>query len=215
MVLLLFATAAVGQPQGESQHPELACEMCHPAAEPGVCLDCHDVPEMSWVGSVHRPAAEGDCLDCHDAHASDRAPLLIDQDLGLCGACHADIVRLLEGESPHFPVEECSICHGGHRSEHPALLIDEARALCVECHDESAAGPEVELVHQPAAANCLACHDAHGSGRPALLVADREQLCGICHVDVAQGAHPGEAPVTVDRCLSCHDPHAGKKALLR
>jgi predicted CXXCH cytochrome family protein len=175
------------------------------AAEPELCVMCHDSLEAAAVAELagsHAPVADS-CLNCHLPHAGEVQKLLVAPKIGLCAECH----DLGELEAPHggqiTPHVDCTSCHSPHGSEHEVMLLTDEQ-------------------HAPFAdASCEACHREPFAGRIRMR-ARGDEVCAACHGDlkeeVGEGGVVHQALIgTRSRagCVNCHDPHmSGEPQLL-
>lgn len=186
------------------RHEPLACEACHPAAQPlgplpTACASCHEAA---------RPPEhyDGDCGLCHTPHGWDDIvvdhdffPLTGAHELG-CEACHTSGYQGLdpacgschEPDRPpdHFGAQDCGDCHvptrwGDATFDHDPLfpLPHHEVGDCGSCH---------LVPGSYATFSCVDCHE-HAEGRT-----DED------HQDVAGYEYASEA------CLRCH-PRGGDR----
>ena len=89
------------------------------AAQPDLCLACHDVSEES-VQKAHlgQPFATSRCSECHNPHGSERAKLINN-------FAH-----------PPFEEKQCEICHAEPKEGKVVVNEGGTRALCYMCHEE-------------------------------------------------------------------------------
>jgi len=124
-----------------SAHTKLACNDCHSVhREIPSCLRCH----QSHTAEMKNK----DCLSCHPAHK----PLVITYGTEVpnsyCGACHDDIVDVLDKNQTKHHDLTCVYCH---RSKHGI------RPACETCHGSP--HPKEMVAKFP---QCIMCHtDAH------------------------------------------------------
>jgi predicted CXXCH cytochrome family protein len=222
--------------KGKGGHPAVTdgtCTSCHSphgAWQPRLllkpqgklCAECHEgvAKKANATPFGHEPVIDGNCTGCHDPHGSGNAKLFKGDGLATCGACHREVRGWLAQRSSHDAVRagKCLTCHEPHQGK-AHLVREGGTGLCLGCHAElqkrlQAAGA---VIHPPATKDCLACHRPHSSIEPWLLRKQAAQICLGCH-DVGKPelvkAHGGYA-VQASDCSGCHDPHAGKKGLLR
>jgi hypothetical protein len=173
----------VGATLKQGYHRGVACEACHgPASahsedpeniKPAVtrtrtlCLLCHEYlptrptgfPQV--VAESHNPSKP--CVSCHRSH--DPKP---PKPLKKCGACHANIQRLLS-LSNHAELN-CTSCHttpARHYTrprEYPPQRL-QSRQVCLDCHDKTASRVQ-EISRVDGATHgekylCWQCHYPH------------------------------------------------------
>lgn len=170
------------------------------AAEPELCLICHDDKTASAAGELSAPHAPvmDSCLSCHQAHAATQDHLLAVAGSEVCFVCH-DPAEVNEGHELPVSRSRCTSCHQPHGSETPAMLV----------------GSEV---HPPFAdGSCEGCH-RRPRGTKLRLIIEGARLCFACHSDLEAEFGQGSVhtPVRDGRCVECHQPHmAAEKSLLR
>lgn len=197
---------------------EGTCDVCHSApgsvtltaAEPDLCLACHDDLQSQMSLPVpHAPASGGECTACHNPHTSNEKALLTSDVTSLCRSCH----DATAGRHMHAPYEsgDCGRCHVPHGSTNPALLVRDANSLCLECHTTLAERLKSETPHAAIKDGCLVCHAGHGSDNASLLKSPPSQLCATCHDTQTDRWRAAHTVAGVDArssdCMSCHDPH--------
>ena len=206
--------------------------------EPGLCQDCHDVPE--YPDDAHPPIEDEGCTLCHNPHSSAFDHLLKDKPYMLCRQCHADVL-ILSYRSLHPPADSsCAFCHDVHGSPKDLYLKASSPKLCFECHRDVQREVVSENPHPPAEDDCLNCHNPHASRDVHLLKAYypegpyayytplRYALCWDCHdeEDVFGEDNPFRTPlgkslhrVHVQQkkgriCTLCHSPHGSDQERL-
>jgi len=206
------------------------CSECHAGSfdqlkgsRDSSCLRCHDdVVETAEKSPFFHPAVNMvSCLACHTPHASSHPHLLRDRGGGVCFQCHPNI-RAGKGEVEHgiIALAGCGACHAPHGADRPHLLRDDTDVLCLGCHDARKAPgrgvrgkllylDRIELNATTARRMALlklskdatrnhpvAGHRVRGKASPEELRRHEARFTGELH------------------CISCHDPHKGKSALL-
>jgi DmsE family decaheme c-type cytochrome len=194
---------------------EKNCAACHPnrthpesiAAESRVaslCSQCHQemIGESLKKKRIHWPMLDRDgCLNCHSPHATKHEKLVKGPALEVCGACHADTVKLqaLSKQNPKNdklcePVKkgECAVCHLPHGGDGVLMFKAEtSMEWCGECHAWQAhsSHPIGEKVIDPRNKNltldCLSCHRGCGTANNPMMLefTTTYDLCVSCHVE--------------------------------
>jgi len=173
------------------------------AAQPQLCLGCHDKPKFAKT-TAHSAPAKG-CTGCHTAHVSKNEKLLTAEVPDLCYSCHEE--KAFKGKFRHKPVAQgdCLDCHDAHSAEHPVMLITAIGVLCLECHASIADEPHL-------ASGFSRRGHPLGNEKGAVIAVDplrpgKPFYCGSCH-------HPHAAefrkftrldPKSPDYCQRCHD----------
>ena len=222
---------APGQKSALKITEKVFCAKCHkklPEAHAGYpieeqrCSRCHvsHAPNSrKRLGSaVHEVAS--DCSSCH-LQANGPTPFKLQKaDPALCFDCHSDVEKRIKGKGAHPAVSDgtCTTCHSPHASWEQGMLLAPQAKLCAECHANVGEQAKVDGVHAPVKeGKCTACH------RPPR-VAQPEALPGRGAQDLRRLPHRGQRLVRPEErprggpqgaCLSCHEPHVGKKHLLR
>jgi predicted CXXCH cytochrome family protein len=213
-------------------HPpaqEESCDLCHQphgsdfagmlnAPQSELCLDCHDMDDMTVQSVVsgdaaelilHQPVAAGDCGGCHNPHGAEHEGLLTRQGAEVCYGCHTqEKITFAEG-AVHQPVADgdCQSCHTPHGGTLAYLRAAEEPALCTKCHDFTV--PPLDTSHQGfdvVSSRCTTCHNPHNSPGEHLLnpVAHEpfaDDDCESCH----ESGTAVIATFEADMCYMCHD----------
>jgi hypothetical protein len=206
--------------QAAQPHPPAhdACLNCHEphgfAASDSTCIGCHG-PKTTLVD--REVPAHRVCTNCHAPHAPGHAS-------GACLRCHQEV------QPRHGNAQACVTCHLPHGDDPVAVA-----ATCTSCHakvapsdrDAHAGGVACEGCHKPHAfagldqkTLCRNCHErqtalvasnpGHGDCRSCHGVSVVHTVappapCSTCHA-----AERKTAPAGHQRCVGCHEPHAGK-----
>lgn len=209
------------------------CASCHPLTaafkanhegypvENAECRQCHDPHASARSGlfrsHLHAPFADGDCTTCHVEPDSSEAFALVDDQPGLCGACHEEQVEISRTSAfPHVSAGggRCTDCHNPHTGDGESLLNGGAQAVCLTCHDPGGASTEQSgrfVTHVDV--DCATCHSPHGGPEPLLMPKPSSEICGDCHTHEHGIRHPLGEKVRDPRtgnpmtCLSCHGIH--------
>jgi DmsE family decaheme c-type cytochrome len=121
----------------------------------------------------------------------------------------------------------CTGCHSIHRSPtQKALLAKRQAELCYQCHAAVKAQFAMPFKHRvnEGVVQCSDCHNPHGSfnatwrmgERPRMLeqALGAEEPCLKCHADKRGPFAFEHAPVRVEGCEACHNPHGSTNAKL-
>jgi predicted CXXCH cytochrome family protein len=190
MLIFALAGAAAAQSECLKCHQPIAeamkkrfahpagCEACHTdhrviggkkpylkAAEPGLCLGCHE-----GLGPKHsgQPVEKAVCTGCHDPHGSRLRGLLY------------------EFQHGPFAGRHCDECHSEPAEGRVRINSGDVKALCLTCHvviGNELAGSKSG--HRTLV--CTACHTPHTSSFRPHLKMGRERLCGSCHKNAPDG----------------------------
>ncbi len=169
------------------------------AAQPDLCLTCHDSSEESF-STAHggQPVESAACTMCHNPHGSDNAKLL--------------------NNFVHAAFEMgCETCHDTPAEGTVILQEGAGKDLCLMCHSD--VGEAIEGVgygHLPLELDdgCITCHNPHATTSPKLLKAGPVDTCLSCHTDLdeARAAKKNlHRPVFEAGCAVCHKPHGGER----
>lgn len=197
-----------------------------------MCLSCHEVSG----GFMSSPHGEAECEACHgpgslhmDAGGDDTlsltnvAPRLLTE---RCLSCHNSMPKSV-GDFPLSPHGRhqvaCSECHQIHpeRAKFGLLKADGTTQLCTSCHKSTEAAFR-KPNHHPVlegGMTCRDCHDPHSdTNRSARrLEAFPKNGCVTCHADKRGPFVFEHAPVRIEGCAACHEPHGSfnSKLLVR
>ncbi|HEU0121887.1 MAG TPA: DmsE family decaheme c-type cytochrome [Bryobacteraceae bacterium] len=182
------------------------------------CAVCHAAQAETFAANRHHAST---CEACHGpglAHVEALDPEKLKVYAGsqadtvnrACLGCHAgDRRQAHRFESAH--ARNGVGCNGCHKVHGPDIRRQSSDALCSSCHAGVRASFERPFAHKlsQGAVHCADCHDPHG-GQPASrvrTVGGHDAACMKCHVD-KRGPFPFEhAPVRVQPCSTCHEPH--------
>ena len=206
------------------------CALCHE----DITADFQDNPH-NLLETLRRGEWKGrGCEACHGAGAEHAETIEVDKIFSFptstarainqsCLACHAkdETHRDRSFDSHTRSGLDCTSCHSVHRSRQKPLLASESNKLCSSCHVAERAAfnrPFRHRLHENGI-GCVDCHNPHGGSSAATVrwFAANELVCLKCHAD-KRGPFPFEhAPVKLEPCTSCHEPHgsANPRMLVR
>jgi DmsE family decaheme c-type cytochrome len=214
------------------------CRTCHADVFQNFYKNAH----FKSVASGKEPPEKTGCEGCHGpgkAHVEARggkttiphAFSLMTAKAALedCLGCHAsDFNRANIRRSEHTLHDvACISCHSIHHSTTPKfLLAKQQHELCYGCHSTIRAQFEMPSKHRvnEGFMECSDCHNPHGSFAPTWRMGQRprmveqgvtnEEPCLKCHVDKRGPFVFEHAPVRVEGCETCHNPHGSMNAKL-
>ena len=169
-----------------------ACESCHgPGSKHAESADAADIRQPAKL----KPAqADRICLTCHQNQPTH---------VGRINSSHAkDQVS-------------CVACHAVHKNGPHGLVPrkqTEINALCARCHREVWASFQRPFKHRlpEGAMSCVDCHNPHGGSilaRGLQTTKANEPGCFKCHGDKAGPFAFEHAPIRLEGCATCHQPH--------
>ena len=177
---------------------EKGCQTCHGPAQAHIDGG-GDVEQVFRFGEASAQEISDRCLDCH-----------LKQDKSQ--------VNFLRNEHGLNSVG-CTSCHTVHKPKvEEKLLRGNSPALCYDCHNEVRAQfnkPFRHKIHE-GFMDCSSCHNQHGgfSRRQLTTSMGNYAPCLDCHSD-KQGPFVFEhAPVRVEGCSVCHEPHGSSNPRL-
>ena len=209
------------------------------------CQPCHEDIYNAFLKSPHnlinkekwRNWATRACESCHgpgskhadSAEASaiiNPAKLAPEESSRVCLKCHLNqpthIGRI---ESSHAKNEvACTACHSVHAHGPNGLVPRKMAAIneqCAGCHTEIWAQFQRPYKHRlpEGAMSCVDCHNPHGSIFTAntQAYAANETGCLRCHGNLRGPFTFEHAPVRLEGCGACHEPHgsANPRMLIR
>jgi DmsE family decaheme c-type cytochrome len=199
-----------------------------------MCQGCHEDIYNSFVKNRHwaietdkrRGYENNSCESCHgpgSVHSETVSPddivnpakALIGESLQSCLKCHArQPTNVGQVHNSHARNQvACVGCHSVHKPEAVATTNRNERInqQCYSCHLNQRASfkrPHAHPIEQ-GAMSCVDCHNPHGSplGVQARLVHANEPNCFRCHGDKRGPFTFEHAPMRVEGCGSCHQPH--------
>jgi DmsE family decaheme c-type cytochrome len=200
-----------------------------------VCQGCHEDIFKAFQNNPHHLLStqkkrgwEGkECEACHgpgSKHAESMSaadivnpaklkPAAADK---LCLTCHLNqptqVGRIYSGHAKNQV--SCVACHSIHQNGPNGLVARktaDVNKLCAGCHTDVWASFQRPFKHRlpEGAMSCVDCHNPHGSylWRSAQTFAANEPGCFKCHAD-KRGPFPfSHAPMVLEGCPACHEPH--------
>ena len=244
LLLFLLVSGGIAQTQTAPPAPASgyvgsnACRTCHA----DVWLNFFKNPHYRSIASGKEPPERTGCEGCHGpakAHVEARGgkttiphafSLMQSKEiLEDCLGCHArDFNRVNIRRSEHTRNDvACTSCHSIHHSTTPKfLLAKQQRELCYGCHATIRAQFEMPSKHRvnEGFMQCSDCHNPHGAFAPTWSMGQRPRMveqsvtndppCIKCHADKRGPFVYEHAPVRVEGCETCHNPHGSMNAKL-
>jgi DmsE family decaheme c-type cytochrome len=234
----LLVVAALGQNPPSGYLGSDVCKTCHQ----DIWFNFYKNPHFKSIASGKTSPEHTGCEGCHGpgkAHVEagggsktiPRAFSLMPskQALNTCLECHAkDFGKANIRRSEHTLHDvSCNNCHSIHHSQTPKyLLARQQRDLCYQCHAGIRAQFDLPFKHRvnEGVIQCSDCHNPHGTFPPTWAMGQRprmvdqaitnEEACLKCHVDKRGPFVYEHAPVRIDGCETCHNPHGSTNAKL-
>jgi DmsE family decaheme c-type cytochrome len=235
--LLFLLTTTIGRAQEKAAAPAPPAPANKPADYVGsqTCQMCHEDIFNAFQKNPHQ-IVETDkkrgwdtkaCESCHgpgskhaeSATATDirqPAKLTAAQADRICLTCHQNqITHVGRINSSHAANQvSCTACHSIHKNGPHGLVARkpaEINQQCAACHANIWASFQKPYKHPlpQGAMSCVDCHNPHGSVLASSIRTTRanEPACVNCHGDKV-GPFPFEhAPVRLEGCGACHQPH--------
>jgi DmsE family decaheme c-type cytochrome len=218
------APAAAAEPVAAAEYiGSEACQACHEEIATAFGKNPHTAIETA---KKYGRIGQG-CESCHgpgSKHAESVSPddirnpakLRPGQSDQTCFACHRN-QRTHSGRvsTGHAKGQvTCNQCHSIHKT--PTELVARKPAdvnqQCSSCHTDSAAQFNRPHAHRlpQGAMSCVDCHNPHSSlitARQSRGVAINEPGCLRCHLDKRGPFTYEHAPMRLDSCTACHEPH--------
>lgn len=219
-----------GPPSGNNYVGSQTCQACHP----DLFLGFNRNPHFKSIALGKEPPQRTGCEGCHgpgEAHVKgmgDKTKIVVFPQLAPsavldnCLQCHAkDLGKVNIRRSSHSTGEvSCISCHSIHHApELSRLLAKTERETCYGCHLEIRARFELPYKHRvnEGAINCTDCHNPHGAPVATWRTAQSPQMvthalgndiaCVKCHSDKRGPFVYEHAPVRIEGCTMCHNPH--------
>jgi len=173
-----------------------ACESCHgPGSKHAESMNAADIRNPAKISPA---AADKVCLTCH---------LNQPTHVGRITSSHAK------------NQVACVACHSIHQNGPNGLVPRKAadiNKLCASCHPNVWASFQRPYTHKlpQGAMSCVDCHNPHGTFLPNSIqtVSANEPGCLKCHGDKAGPFVFEHAPVKMEGCAACHEPHGSSNA---
>ena len=215
-----------------------ACKTCHA----DMWMNFYKNPHFKSVASGKELPEKTGCEGCHgpgQKHIEARGGkttiprafslMPAKQALETCLGCHVkDMARANIRRSEHTKNDvACTSCHSIHHAATPKyLLAKKQNELCYTCHATVRAQFSMPSKHRvnEGFMQCSDCHNPHGSfdatwkmgQRPRMMEQslNSESPCIKCHIDKRGPFVYEHAPVRVEGCETCHNPHGSMNAKL-
>ena len=179
-----------GKAKTKTNWQGMACESCHgPGAKHAETVSPSDI-----INPAKQTAAKASqsCLACH-----------------LNNPIHAGWARSSHNKN-QTPCTSCHAIHKGQEALRPARFM-EINKLCASCHTSVWAQFAKPYKHRldVGAMSCTDCHNPHRTFLPGSVrtVAANERACYKCHPDKTGPFPFPHAPVQLEGCGTCHEPH--------
>jgi predicted CXXCH cytochrome family protein len=206
------------------------CDLCHLGSAENLvegggealCSQCHEVAAAAAAEPVPHAALElAGCSECHNPHASAQSDLVRHPGGQTCSTCHPDQAPATgEISHPVIDILGCQACHQPHGGEQ-ALLRKPDPELCLACHDprslwlgegklSTTVLDRFELSAETVRA--MANLRLSSDGQHDHPTKDHRVLGELTEAELKQTDSTFRGEFT---CLTCHDPHKGRSALLR
>jgi DmsE family decaheme c-type cytochrome len=236
--LLFLALAAKAQNQPSGFVGSDTCRTCHS----DIWFNFYKNPHYKSIASGKETPERTGCEGCHGPggphvaagggkNTIPRAFSLMSpkQALETCLECHGkEFNRANIRRSEHTQHDvACTSCHSIHHSTTPKyLLAKQQRELCYTCHATIRAQFNLPSKHRvnEGVINCTDCHNPHGAFAPTWGMGQRPRMveqagiseppCLKCHVDKRGPFVYEHAPVRVEGCETCHNPHGSVNSKL-
>ncbi|MBY0505872.1 MAG: DmsE family decaheme c-type cytochrome [Bryobacteraceae bacterium] len=203
-------------------------------ANTGACLVCHEEMGKAFLktrhGSLENNVSRGwkgqSCESCHGPGAkhgeaaeakfilnhAKATPRVADSSCLSCHRNQATHVGRVSGSHARMQVA-CVSCHSVHH-EGPGKSAAVINALCSNCHASAWAAFQRSHAHAlpQGVMSCVDCHNPHGTSRSSALrstarTTNAEPGCFNCHADKRGPFAFEHAPVRLEGCAACHEPH--------
>jgi DmsE family decaheme c-type cytochrome len=168
-----------------------ACESCHgPGSKHAESASAEDIRNPAKL-----PPRESEriCLKCHNNQPT-------------------NVGRILSGHGRSGIA--CTSCHSMHTAHSSDILEGRAARInagCAKCHQNTWAQFQKPFHHRlpEGAMSCVDCHNPHGSILASSIRTTNanEPGCFRCHGDKRGPFTFTHAPVQMDGCQACHEPH--------
>ncbi len=200
-----------------------ACKVCHEEIYNSFAKSPHFAVETDksrgWAAqsceSCHGPGAKhADSADAKDIHQPAKlAPPEADH---ICLACHLNNTtsfgRIMNGHAKEtVGCPQCHSIHGTGGRKLVARKATEINSQCAACHTSVWAAFQRPYKHRlpEGGMSCTDCHNPHADNMPQSMRVSwgNEPTCFRCHSDKRGPFVFEHAPVRLEGCVACHEPH--------
>lgn len=215
--LIVIASLLVGftmQEEASPQEPERVGN--------DTCLACHEVE----AGFTHTPHVTVECESCHGpggAHVESGGEDLsvsfrqrtAEWGIEQCLSCHGreDHISGFLRSAHGLNQVACATCHEVHPERvNFGLLRSAENQLCVSCHRSTGAEFRKPFHHPvlEGGMSCTNCHNPHIEEQTPMrsLALGNSENCISCHSEKRGPFVFEHAPMKINDCQTCHEPHA-------
>jgi DmsE family decaheme c-type cytochrome len=221
LALMLCSSLGAARKFSDAWVGSQTCEPCHEELFNNVMKTPHGLAEKGIGAGPRGEWKEHVCESCHGPgakHAGSADPALITNPAKLrssqadqtCLGCHmGDETHTGRISGTHAKQGiSCLACHQVHADGGHALVTrtnEAVNAQCSACHRNAWASFQKPSGHRLAmnAMNCVDCHNPHGETRATV----NEPTCFRCHGDKRGPFTFEHAPIRLEGCGACHQPH--------
>jgi predicted CXXCH cytochrome family protein len=187
-------------------YEEKACESCHGMGS--VHAETASPDDILNPGKMKPASADRVCLTCHLNQPTQAGRIMGGHARGQvrCSECHS-----VHATQPSSAIHKGSSLLAGGLPSSPNQRVQMQTGTCVRCH--SASWGEFQRPHRhnvpEGSMTCSDCHNPHGGTKRSMWLnaGMREPGCFKCHGDKRGPFTFEHAPVRLEGCPACHQPH--------